>query len=286
MYKITVILNLALFYCSQNFDSVEAEVIFLGNADDFKYGIKALRYTDHLYKNQLYYLIISNLRGASPWSYLSYCSSHLDINTAKVMCKDVFTRQSLTSRYRVKINQLYVNHERPSSHFWDQHFECRGHEDKLVHCPVVYHQQCDSDLPAAINCDVTNASTPAPTLLLDSPGQIPNNRGGGVAFRVDSGIFDGPKEVYVCNEGSFSTNEANVVCTSVGRHSGGKVVNTGQFDSPREFMMKSVSCTGYEQSLYDCVHTFTCWKEYRNYQHIGTACSHDCSGSAVVVSCN
>ena len=203
------------------------------------------------------------------------------------MCKEVFTKLSLTFEDRLQINQLYVNYRTPYEYFWSQHFKCRGDEDKLKDCPMVHHQElCQSGLSAAINCDFRNESSPPQTLLLRGRGQIYSSREGLVAFRIDNGMLP-QKQVYLCNDGIFHTNEANVACRSVGRNNGGKVVVASQFykHNQIEFMMTSVSCIGNEQSLYECAHTFTCWEAEKNYQHIRTDCLRNCTGDVVGVWC-
>ena len=152
---------------------------------------------------------------------------------------------------------------------------------------MVHHQElCQSGLSAAINCDFRNESSPPQTLLLRGRGQIYSSREGLVAFRIDNGMLP-QKQVYLCNDGTFHTNEANVACRSVGRNNGGKVVVASQFykHNQIEFMMTSVSCIGNEQSLYECAHTFTCWEAEKNYQHIRTDCLRNCTGDVVGVWC-
>ena len=144
-----------------------------------------------------------------------------------------------------------MDNQTPYEYFWSQHFKCRGDEDKLKDCPMGYHQElCQSGLSAAINCDYRNAMTPPQSLLLLGRGQIYSSREGLVAFRINDGLFP-QKHVYLCNDGTFYDNEANVACRSVGRNNGGRVVVASQFYKPNqiEFMMTSVSCVGNEHSL-------------------------------------
>ena len=130
MNTMIMMISLAVLVSLQNFDQVEAQKIFLGSVNNIAW--QAVRYKRHPYKNQLYLLLVTDIHRPHNWRDFEYCSDYLDMYTSKVMCKEVFTKLSLTFEDRLQINQLYVNYRAPYEYFWSQHFKCRGDEDKLI----------------------------------------------------------------------------------------------------------------------------------------------------------
>ncbi|ESO92625.1 hypothetical protein LOTGIDRAFT_233072 [Lottia gigantea] len=154
------------------------------------------------------------------------CSDFFTENAVKIVCRQLGHTNGMAYRYPTTVNKYTI-----------QELKCIGNETTILDCPVGSSSCLGSAHQAGVFC--YNNTVPVVRFINGGSGKVE--------------VVDGLDVGGVCltsNSGSQSTTQARVICRQM-NFEAGEFFNNDQEETTPIFM-NSVTCTGYERSIFEC----------------------------------
>ncbi|GFS02296.1 lysyl oxidase [Elysia marginata] len=244
-------------------------------------SIWTIRYRSHPYKTQIY--TAEFIEGSRRYFW---CADYIHLEDAVVLCNQASEYNGLgpydiTSAW-VEFGALDYN-PAEQQYFTNETFACVGNETRLSACPLVsVTERCPSGYLGKVDCHPADNARKNLTVSLTSLPQL-SEMG---AVKVENPSLESMAGLICVEDGSWSHNEATVVCKSLGFDFGWQVdapLVANVTSLPQSYVMKNVHCDGTETSINNCPHTDMC--QAIDYLSRNFMCPEQCSGDIAAVLC-
>ena len=178
------------------------------------------------------------------------CDYAFDRDASKVVCREL----GLPYQDPLAKNSTFFGEG--TGQIWNEWLNCQGHEDSLLLCRHGQNKPCDHSDDAGVTCQL-------PIRLVDGRS---TNEG-----RVE--VWHNGQWGTVC-DGGWDYNNVKVVCRQLGLSYENAEVKTGAYfgEGTGEIWLNDVTCTGSEETLWECEHTGWGPKNCNHSFDVGIVC--------------